>query len=183
MSGDSVKYAINRLLELEGKTHTKDPDDRGEETYCGITRKNFPTLKLWELLDQGQPDEVLRLHVHKFYTEWWYSIKTELISDEKLAVEYFFASVNCGKKVAIKTLQRSLNYLNRDEKDYQNILVDGVFGNRTYIAITALEHRRGLSLLRKMFNALMGAYYASIYEYDEVQEKFIGWIDRLWCEG
>lgn len=178
-----VRYAIDKLLQHEGKSHTKDPDDRGGESYCGITRKNFPRLKLWELLDQGQPESVLMPHVYKFYEDWYREVGAELISDEKLAVEYFLASVNCGKVAAVKLLQCSLNTLSRDGKDYANIKTDGYFGELTKQSIKALEKKRGLSILRKMFNVWLGMHYVGIWDRDPSQRQYIGWIDRLWSEG
>lgn len=177
-----ARYAIDKLLRHEGK-YSNDPKDRGGETYCGITRKNFPNLKLWELLSQGQSEEVLMPHVYKFYEAWWYSIGAELISDEKLAVEYFFASVNCGKHKAVAMLQRSLNLLSRDGKDYLMVSEDGIFGNNTHTAMSRLVAKRGSMLLRKMFNVQLGIHYVGIWERDPSQRDFIGWFNRLWSEG
>lgn len=177
-----AEYAIGKLLQHEGK-YSNDPNDRGGETYCGISRKHHPTLFLWTLLDQGQPEDVMLLHVHKFYEKWYHDIGAELISDEKLAVEYFLASVNCGKHKAVKMLQRSLNYLSRDGKDYLMVGEDGIFGNNTITAMNALVKRRGNGLLRKMFNVQLGMHYVGIWDRDPSQRGFIGWIDRLWSEG
>ena len=179
---DLTKYAIDKLLQHEGK-YSNDQSDRGGETYCGITRKNFPDLKLWELLAQGQPEEVLMLHVYRFYEEWWHSIGAELISDNKLSVEYFIASVNCDKSRAVKMMQRSLNYLNRNQKDYPDVSIDGVFGNKTFEAVSALKKKRGLGVLRKMFNVMLGIHYTNIWDNDISQRGYVGWADRLWCEG
>jgi len=176
------EYAIDKLLQHEGK-YSNDPNDRGGETYCGITRKNFPSLFLWTLLDQGQQEEVLLLHVHKFYESWWFDIGAEQISDDKLAVEYFLASVNCGKHKAVKMLQRSLNLLSRDGKDYLMVGEDGIFGNNTHTAMSRLVAKRGDGLLRKMFNVQLGMHYIGIWDRDPSQRSFIGWFDRLWSEG
>lgn len=60
---DVVKYAIKKILLLEGG-YTNDPDDSGGETIFGITRKNYPNLKLWNIVDNTKNKKSIKLNDH-----------------------------------------------------------------------------------------------------------------------
>lgn len=60
---DIIKYAIERILPLEGG-YVNDPNDSGGETIFGITRKNFPALKLWNFVDHVNNKKTIKLKDH-----------------------------------------------------------------------------------------------------------------------
>ena len=43
--------AFNKIIANEGG-YVNDKDDKGGETFMGITRKNHPTIYLWEVIDR-----------------------------------------------------------------------------------------------------------------------------------
>lgn len=60
---DIVKHAIKRILSLEGG-YVNDPDDSGGETIFGITRKNYPNLRLWSIVDKTKNKQSIKLNDH-----------------------------------------------------------------------------------------------------------------------
>lgn len=60
---DIVKQAIKRILSLEGG-YINDPDDSGGETIFGITRKNYPNLRLWSIVDKTKNKQSIKLNDH-----------------------------------------------------------------------------------------------------------------------
>lgn len=97
-----------------------------------------------------------------------------------LAAELFDTGVNMGPKVAAGFLQRALNALNRNERDYDDILVDGAIGARTLAALTALLEWRGEggeTVLLKAIEALQGERYIRLAEERPANEAFLyGWL-------
>lgn len=183
-----ILEAINYVFGREG-TYSNDPNDLGGETVLGIARKKHPDLPIWKLVDTWDkkgpvPNEIYGYAV-LFYEGWWNSCGArELTKIHKtLAMDIFDMSINCGKSAAIKTLQRSLNFLNRDQRDYPDIPVDGRFGSLTegsLVGLLSAPRKRvdSIRLLYKEFNILRGAYYNELYASDQKKEKYIGWIDR-----
>lgn len=62
-SEDIVSYAIKKILSLEGG-YVNDPDDSGGETIFGITRRNYPNLKLWNVVDNTRNKRLIKLDDH-----------------------------------------------------------------------------------------------------------------------
>lgn len=67
-----------------------------------------------------------------FYKEnYWDKFLGDEINSQEIADEIFDTSVNMGVERAVKFLQKALNYLNRDELLYLNLVVDGSIENNT----------------------------------------------------
>lgn len=98
----------------------------------------------------------------------------------KLAAEMFDTGVNMGTGTAIGFLQRSLNALNRNGRDYADIAVDRKIGSETLRAVQAFFRCRGPSaepVLTKAIDALQGAHYVRLAESRPAQEAFLyGWL-------
>jgi len=70
--------------------------------------------------------------VKAFYKEnYWDKFLGDEINSQEIADEIFDTSVNMGVERAVKFLQKALNYLNRDELLYLNLVVDGSIENNT----------------------------------------------------
>ena len=85
-----------------------------------------------------------------------------------------------GVRRAVRFLQSSLNLLNRNQRDYSDLIVDGWFGERSLSTLSALlkKDRRSDDLVR-MMNIQQGARYVEIMARDASQERFArGWIRR-----
>lgn len=98
----------------------------------------------------------------------------------KLAAEMFDTGVNMGAGTAIGFLQRALNALNRNGRDYPDISIDRKIGPETLPAVQAFLHCRGPSaepVLTKAIDALQGAHYVHLVESRPAQEAFLyGWL-------
>ncbi|MFN6111196.1 MAG: glycoside hydrolase family 108 protein [Planctomycetota bacterium] len=188
------EIAFDETMLHEGG-YVDDPDDRGGETYRGVARKFHPAWTGWKIVDElkrEKPDsfadlldqkQELQTLVASFYREqFWRPIRGEQLSDQALANELFDTAVNQGVGTAIRFWQEALNLLNRNAKDYPEIEVDGVAGERTLATTNQfLQRNRGQSdRLLKVLNLQQGARYLEIARKNPVQRKFLhGWLNRI----
>jgi lysozyme family protein len=98
----------------------------------------------------------------------------------QLAAELFDTAVNMGVPTAIGFLQRSLNALNRNGRDYADIAVDKALGPATIAALArflALRGPHAQQVLIRAAEALQGARYISLAEARPANEAFLyGWL-------
>lgn len=121
----SFEKAFTKTVKAEGG-YVNNPNDKGGETYMGITRKNHPKLKMWETIDfyktnvpNRKPKDLNSiLHGIKaiqeevkvvYKTSYWDPLKLDDINSQAVANQFFDVSVNCGVKAAIKMMQRIAN--------------------------------------------------------------------------
>ena len=87
-----------------------------------------------------------------------------------------------GTATAIGFLQRALNALNRNARDYGDIIVDRKIGPITLRAVQAFLQKRGAlgeHVLTKAIDALQGVYYVRLAEARPAQEAFLyGWLTK-----
>lgn len=177
--------AYHKTMKHEGG-YSNHPNDRGGETYKGISRVHHPDWKGWIIVDRIKSDSDLSFAdspplqdlVWKFYKiKYWDSIKLDNVSYiyNSVAEELFDISVNFGFKKAATTLQRALNILNRDKKS-TDLKVDGLIGNKTLSRINKYKEK----ILLKLIILLKAKYYIDIVEKNTSQEVFIrGWLTRI----
>jgi lysozyme family protein len=73
-----------------------------------------------------------------------------------------------------------LNVLNRNQKNYPDIVVDGVFGNNTLNTLKSYLSVDDNSFLLKVMNILQGMHYIEYAKKSPVQEKYMrGWLERV----
>jgi lysozyme family protein len=187
------EIAFDETMIREGG-YVNDPDDRGGETYRGISRVFHGSWAGWQTIDRTRakdPDdfesdldsdpELDRL-VKKFYREnFWNVLHGDEITDQHLANELFDTGVNQGSGTAIRYWQESLNLLNRNERDYADIEVDGKVGNQTLSATASFIERNGSTeSLLKVLNLLQGMHYIEKCQKTPSQRKFMfGWLKRV----
>ncbi len=98
----------------------------------------------------------------------------------RIAAELFDTAVNMGVGIASGFLQRALNALNRNGRDYRDLAVDRSIGPRTLSALEAFLTVRGASgetVLLKAIEALQGARYIDLAERRPSNEAFLyGWL-------
>lgn len=179
--------AFRATMRHEGG-YANDPDDKGGETYMGISRKHHPKWKGWQEIDRlkntgNKKPEIdnnknLVPEVEEFYKKnYWDSIKLSKIASRDVAEELFDTAVNQGKTAAIKYLQRSLNVLNNNEKKYKDLEVDGKMGPKTIEAANSYMFPK---ILVKCINGLQFMRYYNLAQKDKTQEKFmLGWLKRV----
>jgi lysozyme family protein len=178
--------AYRKLSAIEGG-YANHPNDRGKETWKGISRANFPQWKGWLTIDAlrrepGFPKNLrnnpgLETSVQEFYEkEFWKKIYGEKINHQAVADEMFDTAVNMGVGIAISFAQNAINYLNKNGKLYADIAEDREMGPATLLHINNCEE---IPVLVKLLNLLQGARYIMIMEKNPCQEEWIrGWLTR-----
>mgnify|MGYP001259337838 FL=1 len=179
---NAVDRIIDDILAVEGEEYTDNPADSGGPTKYGITQA---TLAKWRRRPVTPAEvaaltreEAREIYYHRFVVDPGYVGVLEL--SERIAAELVDTGVNMGPAVATMFLQRSLNALNRQQRDYPDIAVDGACGPRTLAALRAYLAKRGTegeTVLLKALNCLQGERYIDIAERRPKDEEFVyGWL-------
>lgn len=188
--------AIYRTKGAEG-AYSNHPNDSGGETLWGISRNNTPTWFFWESWDvlKQSPDPWARANldeVKKACLEWyemnpdspWSKIRGSEIPSQWIADELFDTATNAYHLTAAEFLQRTLNILNRSDRDagllWEELEVRGGIGPRTLGALREALARGMGPEIWKYLNALQGAFYVRIAELNPSLEAFTrGWAKRI----
>jgi lysozyme family protein len=99
----------------------------------------------------------------------------------QVAAELFDTGANMGPAVATTFLQRALTALNRNGKDYPDLVPDGRAGPRTLAALDGFLEARGKAggqaVLLRALEALQGERYLRLAERRPANEAFLyGWL-------
>lgn len=172
-----IKTLIDKVILLEGD-YSNHPADRGGPTRWGVTEavarahgyagdmRHFPREQAVAIYKRNywhRPafEEVARLAPH-------------------IAAELFDTGINMGTGIASGFLQRALNALNRNGRDYIDLIVDRRIGVKTLAALDAFLRRRDTSgerVLLKAIESLRGARYIELAETRPANEAFLyGWL-------
>lgn len=161
--------AYERMIKNEGgyKLHAV-ADDRGGQTYAGISRRNWPSWPGWKDIDAGREPEADL--VRRFYRiQFWEPIKGDAISSQQVAQTVFDFAVNAGVRTAVILAQTVLG-----------TTPDGKLGPKTLAAINAFD----AELFMARYALAKIARYAEIVRRDRTQSKFLlGWINRTLKEA
>lgn len=173
----NIEAMLDTLIGKEG-AYSNHPSDTGGETMWGITvavaRANgYPGPMRAMTRDQAKA-----IYRAKYWSAPGY--ETVALQSSAVAEELFDTGVNMGPGVGSTFLQRLLNALNRQGKDYPDIRVDGDVGPGTLTALKSFLKARGkegeLVLVRGL-NALQGARYVALAEGRTANEDFLyGWL-------
>jgi len=174
---DLKKKVINDIIDSEGG-YIDDPLDSGGETKYGITKQVARAYGF-----KGKMKNLTRDYAFMIYSKmYWEKINldaTEVLSPA-LAEKLADIGVNMGTGRAGRFLQRALNVLNDRQKYYGDIVVDGEIGPGTLKALRSYFKIRGIDgeeVLVKMINVMQGAFYISLAERREKDERFVyGWF-------
>lgn len=172
--------AVAHTLGIEGG-YSDHPSDRGGRTNWGITeavaRSDGYSGPMKALPKARAMDIYRRLYWDRIGLDWVAAV------DPLVALECFDTGVNMGVAVPVRWLQRVLNVLNRQGRDYPDLVVDGNAGPATGRALRALlrlRGARGRDVVLAYLNALQGARYVDLAEGRPANEDFIfGWAERL----
>jgi lysozyme family protein len=169
--------------------YSKDINDNGKETYRGISRVFHPYWRGWYIIDAYKrmhplkrndyiPNVELDKLVDIFYEEYfWKTNRLSEFTNQDVANEVFDTGVNMGSEIAAKFLQTGLNLLNRNEKDFKDIEIDGKIGSETIAMVNQYPRPQ---VLLKVLNGLQFSRYVAICERDPKQENnFLGWLNRV----
>jgi lysozyme family protein len=168
---------VARLKGVEGG-YSNDKKDSGGETKYGITKQVARAYKYEGAMRDLTWDKAMAI----YWEGWWKLLNLDEISvrSEAIAAELFDTAVNCGQGIASKFFQRALNVLNREQKDYPDLKVDGLLGAVTLDAFDAymeLRGKRGELVMLRILNSLQGARYVEIAEARRKDERYtFGWF-------
>lgn len=187
---DDFNLAYEAVMDVEGRTLSTTPGDRGGETYRGISRKEHPSLDLWAFIDAAktrpnfpaclEADSSLQSQVKAFYKVVFWDAMGCGEMDYTLALEVFDFGVNSGTRTASKSLQRVLNVMNKGASLWPDITPDGRFGQKeTLPAINAFVAKYGWAKLAKFLNMFQAKHFFDLLEKDQSQETFaFGWLEN-----
>ncbi len=169
-------------------SYSNDPTDRGGETYKGIARnKNYAWLG-WSIIDgyKSLPDFKKKLEADAglqalvdglYKLNYWDSLKLDDVKNQDIANELFDTAINMGVGVAANFLQEAVNLLNRNQKSYADIKVDGKIGFQSINTLNAIANPEPVL---KTLNGLQFERYKDICKNDPTQERFFnGWLNRV----
>lgn len=175
----NIDQLIDEVIAREGG-FSNHPADRGGATRWGITEAVARR--------QGYMDDMRTLprsDAAAIYKKlYWKNPKFDAVAARApaLAAELFDTGVNMGTGTATAFLQRALNALNRETRDYADLAVDRRIGPATLAALDAFLMKRGgdaETVLLKAVEALQGAHYIILAETRPSQEAFLyGWLSN-----
>lgn len=158
--------------------YSNNPNDSGKETMYGITEQ-VARAHGYKGAMKDLPRDVARA-VAK--AQYWDLMRLDEIAtlSRPIAKEMFDTGFNAGQATVVKFLQRLLNVANREQKDYPDIVADGLMGKLSVASLAAFLKKRGPlgeTIMLRGLNCLQGAYYVEITERRERNEEFFnGWI-------
>jgi len=172
--------------------YANDSYDAGGETYKGVSRRYYPSWEGWSIIDAAKSNKqtfpgildnnhYLSDLINEFYkVHYWDKFWGDEIPNQPVANEMFDTGVNMGIRRAVKYLQKSLNLLNRNQKNYTDIVEDGVFGQNTLNTLKMYLNIDNESYLVKIMNILQGMHYIEYMTKSPTQERFArGWLKRI----
>lgn len=169
--------AWERTKEFE-KGYVDNPKDAGGPTNHGITEAIARASGFTGDMKDLTPAQAMEIGKKQF----WDTLGLDAVDllSEPIAQELFDTGMNCGQAEAGKFLQRSLNGFNRQQRDYQDVPIDGIVGPMTVAALRHFLLKRtttGETVMLRALNSLQGAYYLAITGSRPANEEFVyGWF-------
>jgi lysozyme family protein len=175
----SIDQIIEDVLRAEGG-YVNDPKDAGGETNWGITIATARAAGYSGAM-RDLPRETAKGIYRRRYVEAP-GFGAIIGMSPAIAAELVDTGVNMGPAVAARFLQRTLNALNRNGRDWPDIAVDGIVGPGTHRALKQALAARGADgerVILRALNALQGARYIELAEGRQANERFVfGWLDK-----
>lgn len=176
------EYGIGRLIDAlidrEGG-YVNHSADRGGATRYGITEAVARAHGY-----DGAMRNLPRREAGAIYRRlYWLRPRFDQVAarSARLAAELFDTGANMGPAVAATFLQRALTALNRNAKDYPDLVPDGRIGAASLAALDAFFKVRGKAsgetVLLRALEALQGERYLRLAERRPANEAFLyGWL-------
>lgn len=173
-----VDALVEALIEREGG-YVNNPADKGGPTCFGITEAVARANGYRGAMRQLPRSEAAAIYKRLY----WLRPRFDEVAERspRLAEELFDTGANMGPAVAVTFLQRALTALNRNGKDYPDLIPDGRIGAVTLAALDAFLKVRGASsgerVLLRAIEALQGERYLRLAERRPANEAFLyGWL-------
>lgn len=173
----NIDDLIDEVIAREGG-YIHHPADRGGPTNMGITLHVARESGYYGDMRTLPRRIAAAIYRRLYWDQPGFGFVAE--SSWTIAAELFDTAVNMGAPTAIAFLQRALNALNRNQKDYPDLKVDRVIGARTLGALRAFRLLRGPAgdkVLMKALESLQGERYIHLAEKRPANEAFLyGWL-------
>ena len=171
-------HLIEALIEREGG-YVNHPDDRGGPTRFGITEAVARAHGYGGAMAELPQGEATAIYRRLFWLRPRFDEVAKRVP--RVAAELFDNGANMGPVVAATFLQRALTALNRNGRDYPDLVPDGRIGERTLAALDGFLEARGKrggeTVLLRALEALQGERYPSLVERRPANEAFLyGWL-------
>lgn len=173
----TIDQLIEDVIAREGG-YSDHPADRGGPTRWGITQAVARAHGFAGDMRVFPRDEASAIYRHLY----WHKPRLAALAKRTpaLAAELFDTGVNMGPAVGIRFLQRALNALNRNGRDYPDMTADGAIGPVTLAALDSFLTLRGDAgevVLLKAIEAQQGERYIALAESRPANEAFLyGWL-------
>ncbi|WP_367868309.1 glycoside hydrolase family 108 protein [Pedobacter sp. WC2423] len=165
--------------------YVHDPNDKGGETYAGISRNNWSEWRGWLIIDglkdtegisaalinrKAKSNAQLTELIRTFYKQnFWDINQLGLVHDQQLANTVYDFGVNSGTVRAAKYLQDTVNQVSA-----LNLATDGIIGPITIHAVNTNDPAK----LTLIYNSKRQAFYSSIAK--GTQARFLkSWLSRI----
>jgi lysozyme family protein len=173
-----VDALVEALMEREGG-YVDNPADKGGPTCFGITQAVARDNGYCGPMRQLPKEEAAEIYKRLYWLRPHFDEVATRSS--RVAAELFDTGVNMGPAVAVTFLQRALTALNRNGKDYPDLVPDGRVGAQTLAALDAFLRVRGKiggeTVLLRALEALQGERYLRLAERRPANEAFLyGWL-------
>lgn len=177
----TINGIIEDVLATEGG-YVNDARDAGGETNFGITIATARAQGYDGPMRTMPRDFAFEVYRRQYVIAPGFD-KVGTVAGNDIAAELIDTGVNMGTKVSAQFLQRALNGLNNQGRDYADIVVDGSIGPGTLAALKGFVTKRGAEGERRLLallNALQGERYLSLCEGRSANEAFLyGWLARV----
>ena len=155
---------FNYLIYVEGG-YTDDKYDKGGKTKYGIIEVEARKYGYKGLMK----DLTLELAKEIYFKKYFIKNKLDKIDNEEIALSICDWTVNSGAW-GLKKAQQTLNELG------YNLIVDGIFGNKTLQALNTVDVNKFLEL----YHEKQRLFYNNIVKRNPTQKKFLkGWLNRV----
>lgn len=172
-----IDMLIDKVISLEGE-YSDHPADRGGPTRWGVTEAVARAHGYAGDMRHFPREQATAIYKRKYWHRPGFD-RIALLAP-LIAAELFDTGINMGTATAAGFLQRALNALNRNKRDFQDIAVDRMIGGETVMALDAFLRKRGRkgeAVLLKAIEALQGARYIKLAENRPANEAFLyGWL-------
>lgn len=181
----SVDAIIAGVVERESDKYTNDPNDSGGPTKFGITLRTLSRFRKFSCTPADVQaltrPEALAVYRWVFVEEPGFDrLLSAATLSKPIAEKVIDAGVLSGPARSCEWLQRSLNALNRQAKDYPDIRVDGDCGPGTSRALVSYLSKRGpdgVAVLIEALQSLQGAFLVELCEKRPKDEDYLfGWL-------
>jgi lysozyme family protein len=200
---DNFIYVFSLMMENE-KGYSNHPEDKGGETWDGISRKNNPDWEGWSIIDDLKHkinpetdrllfeanlrgnDRLSEFTMYFYYQKYYLPLNLGKISEVRIVSELFDTAVNQGVNSAADYFQKALNRLNDNQRLFPDLKLDSSIGEKTlaaYNSYVKTSEKRGydrvINTLIKCLNGYQFIRYDKICEMNPTQEIFFfGWVNN-----